>query len=131
MLLPAASPRDTDELLKTVRSALSITSTLFREIGDAIHPPSAGSGRSSKRAREAASELRAITLPLDLSGMDLTDATTVHLEDLDQAVWTDSTKWPDPETAHQVRAASEEIAPGIYQVQTGSEQARLGMPLPG
>jgi len=56
-------------------------------------------------------------LDVNASGADLSGIAVAGLEMLAGVVWTMETNWP-PELACDVRAASEEIGPGVYRVRS-------------
>jgi hypothetical protein len=62
-------------------------------------------------------------IQIDVSGVDLHQLDLPDLDVLTGVVWTEDTTWP-PEVADQVRARSDEIQPGVYQVRGGTERGK-------
>lgn len=58
-------------------------------------------------------------MEVDVSGADLHQLDLPDLDVLDRVVWTEDTTWPAA-VSGKVRARSEEIRPGVFQVR-GSE----------
>jgi hypothetical protein len=60
-------------------------------------------------------------VPVDASGADLSRVDIGDPGVLDGVIWTSATVWP-PGAAGQVRARSQEIRPGVFQVRGGSKR---------
>jgi hypothetical protein len=86
------------------------------------------SGDFARALTDALTSARALTdaldaLQVDASDTDLSDLEIRQLDPLDGVIWTRGTAWP-ANIAAQVKAHSEEIRPGVYQVRLGNTRDR-------
>jgi hypothetical protein len=134
-LLPPNDARDA-RYLAELQAALPAAIASVREVLHGVmgfSPPAPRPSQEGSRASEIAgyaSRLSALSLPLNLAGIDLT-GTAASLDDLTGAIWTVSTTWPSAEIAEQARAISDELSPGIYQVPAAQRHAPTSVFLPG
>jgi FtsZ-interacting cell division protein YlmF len=127
LLTPAAAELTTERETKATdypQAALAVAAAALETVEDLtaiiteVNPPMA-QGNSLQRL--VAGQLQQIQLPLNLSGIDLTNV-TLHVEDLTGAIWNDDTQWPNTEVATTVRSISEELTPGTWRIRTGTER---------
>lgn len=107
-----------DAALQTVEDLIAI-----------IARPYEGVVPEANSRRLVANQLQELSLPLDLSGIDLTGI-TLHLDVLAGAIWSSDTQWPGPDIAAHVLAISEELSPGTYRIRTGTQRDPSGVLLP-
>lgn len=144
LLLPAENPRQAGYLLSlrtSATAARAAVSRLVMIISDETYRytpeptlPWESQPNAPNRARKLAEiiesdigRLQGIVLPLDVAEIDLHTITTLTLEDLADATWTERTRWPSIELAEQVRRISDEVEPGIYRVQGGWQRTTANM----
>jgi hypothetical protein len=97
------------DLASDLASVRDLASTLDLDLArDLAH--------ASTLAHDLARNLQ--TQQVDASGADLSDLEIGHMDALNGIIWTPQTTWPS-NIAEQVRAQSEEIKPGVYQIRAG------------
>jgi hypothetical protein len=119
-------------LTDTLNALDSARASALRLADDLAHNPDLGTDAARARvgsikniltiARDRVRDIeRALgSQQVDASGADLSEITIDDVNTLDGVIWTGRTTWP-PSIADQVRACSQQIRPGVYQVHGGSE----------
>lgn len=113
--------------LAELRSATSLLLSQVQEIGESIVSGTHHREESLFDRRHPAEGVEVAfleDLPLNLSGVDLRNV-PFDVEDLDDATWTDSTIWPSSSIAVQIASMSDEVAPGVYQVRSGTDRGGI------